>query len=253
MKKFAYIKQCPCCNKNIEYSTRKSLLRSIEKNSDCRTCFLLNKKLNAEYDKVHKRLERNCPICSNLMTYINIESFRLSSNTNTKCNSCAKTGENNPSFGKTFKHKPETIEKITKSNIGKKRSPEMIKINTLSRKKTYKKENHPRWKGGITNINASLRKTIEYKQWRSNVFIRDNYCCKVCNDTGELNVHHIISFTEVMNTEMQYNINNGITLCKMCHIRFHKDYGINNFPSILEIYNLSIVIDDSTSITKSSR
>lgn len=77
-------------------------------------------------------------------------------------------------------------------------------------------ENHYNWKGGITNVNASIRNSTPYKKWRTSVFVRDNYTCVICGKVGgHLNVDHIKPFS--LFPELRLDINNGRTLCIDCH------------------------------------
>lgn len=77
-------------------------------------------------------------------------------------------------------------------------------------------ENHYNWKGGITPINAQIRNSTEYKNFRNSVFIRDNYTCVICGQIGgRLNVDHIKPFSKF--PELRLDINNGRTLCYECH------------------------------------
>lgn len=85
--------------------------------------------------------------------------------------------------------------------------------------------NHPNWKGGVTPGIKRVRNSKEYKQWRTSAFARDNYQCKYCSKTGKgLCVHHIDSFADF--PEIRFLIENGITLCKKCHQKYHKLYGV---------------------------
>jgi hypothetical protein len=90
-----------------------------------------------------------------------------------------------------------------------------IGISTLSGK------NHYRWKGGITPKNKVIRKSIEYYQWRNKVFLRDNWTCQDCNKRGGtiIHPHHIKSFAKY--PELRFDVNNGITLCEICHRKRH--------------------------------
>ena len=79
-------------------------------------------------------------------------------------------------------------------------------------------KNHPHWKGGITPINHAIRCSLGYKQWRKSVFERDNYTCQECRIRGgELHADHIKPFA--LFPELRFEIENGRTLCKACHMQ----------------------------------
>jgi 5-methylcytosine-specific restriction endonuclease McrA len=96
----------------------------------------------------------------------------------------------------------------------------------------HKGEKAPNWKGGITPINKQIKNSIQYHLWRKVVFARDNWTCQKCgarNGNGKtiyLHPHHILNFAE--HPELRFAIDNGITLCRKCHIEFHKRYGNRN-------------------------
>jgi hypothetical protein len=72
------------------------------------------------------------------------------------------------------------------------------------------------WKGGISPINERIRKRIEYKEWRTAVFERDNYTCQICGICGgRLNADHIKPFS--LFPELRFELSNGRTLCEDCH------------------------------------
>ena len=74
---------------------------------------------------------------------------------------------------------------------------------------------HYCWKGGITR-NRHFCSRPEYKQWRMNVYLRDNFTCQYCGIKGVyLEAHHIKRWVDY--PELRYDINNGVTLCKECH------------------------------------
>jgi hypothetical protein len=100
-------------------------------------------------------------------------------------------------------------------------------------------KNNPAWKNGdIVKINFQIRKSFKYRQWRSDIFFRDDFICQVCNKRGNwLEAHHCIkefaiiikennikTLEEALNCEELWNLNNGKTLCKKCHIKIHKDF-----------------------------
>ena len=82
-------------------------------------------------------------------------------------------------------------------------------------------EYHWNWNGGISNENHRIRTSVKYRQWRTFVLRRDKFTCQHCGQRGgKLNAHHIIAFS--ICPELRFDVNNGITLCKNCHVKLHK-------------------------------
>jgi len=116
------------------------------------------------------------------------------------------------------KHSEETKLKISLGNKGKLKpqTPEHKKKLSLARLGKYEGENHPNWQGGKTPESQKIRKSVEYKQWVSNVFQRDNWTCQTCWVRGaKLEAHHIKSFAYF--PELRFDVENGVTLCRSCH------------------------------------
>ena len=65
------------------------------------------------------------------------------------------------------------------------------------------------------------------RKWRQLCKERDNEECQICNSDMDLRVHHLNSFTKY--PELQFTLDNGVTLCECCHRAFHSEYGIKNF------------------------
>lgn len=111
----------------------------------------------------------------------------------------------------------ETRKKMSKSMIGLKRSEQTCKNISESKKG----EKSPFWQGGITSINASIRSSSQYRQWREAVFTRDKWTCVWCGikkgnkKNVTLNADHIKPFAYF--PELRFDINNGRTLCVPCH------------------------------------
>lgn len=84
-----------------------------------------------------------------------------------------------------------------------------------------KGENHHNWQGGITGKRALDMTSREYKNWRHEVFKRDDYTCKKCGDKkgGNLQAHHIKEWAKY--PDLRHKIDNGITYCEDCHIKIH--------------------------------
>ncbi|MBT9168338.1 MAG: hypothetical protein DDT19_01683 [Syntrophomonadaceae bacterium] len=123
--------------------------------------------------------------------------------------------------GKTglFKHTQEW-----KDNLSKKMEGNQYRVGLSSWNKGlvgYKEGAlNNMWNGGVSKINRTERQlamqTIEYKLWRSSVFERDNFTCVECKGHGiKLEADHIKPWRDF--PELRYDINNGRTLCKVCH------------------------------------
>jgi hypothetical protein len=92
---------------------------------------------------------------------------------------------------------------------------------------------HNWWKGGITPLIRLVRVGFHYRRWRSDIFTRDNFTCQLCGKRGGrleadhypkafaviFYENHIVSFVEAILCEELWNINNGRTLCKDCHLK----------------------------------
>lgn len=94
------------------------------------------------------------------------------------------------------------------------------------------------WKGGVTPLYLQIRHHFKTRQWSSDCFHRDDFTCQNClNRGGKLHCHHIKYFSQIIkeyniktleeaiNCEELWDINNGVTLCKKCHILKHKKDG----------------------------
>lgn len=146
-----------------------------------------------------------------------------------------KYGVENPFQSEIIKNKivKTNIEKYgTKSamqnpNIQKQAKKTCMKkygVSTYLKLLNCKGENNARWKGGAAR-KRSERFTIEYKNWRTDVYHRDNYTCQCCGVRGstDLNAHHIMNWKDY--PDLRFDVDNGITLCKSCHSLFHRLYG----------------------------
>lgn len=60
-----------------------------------------------------------------------------------------------------------------------------------------------------------------YKKWRKQILEKFNYTCYVCGSCKNLEVHHLYGFE--FNPDSDYDINNGVVLCKCCHKKYHAD------------------------------
>jgi len=101
------------------------------------------------------------------------------------------------------------------------------------------------WKGGVTTL-SMLSRIALWKVWSLPIFERDNFTCQLCGDNtgGNLEAHHIRRFKKIRNIVVDRNkyinirkfegrkimseliakehtLQDGITLCKTCHIASH--------------------------------
>lgn len=74
------------------------------------------------------------------------------------------------------------------------------------------------WQWWKMSENYRARRNILQKQWRLDVYERDNFTCQMpwCNNRWcYLEAHHIKTFAKY--PSLRLDINNWITLCKKCH------------------------------------
>ena len=114
--------------------------------------------------------------------------------------------------------------------IQKKHSYKVGQLCWKCRNKYCVGEKHPNWKGH-QSLNKYLRKTPIYKNWRTAIFERDNYTCVLCREKGGLleadhikpfayllEVNNIKNYKQAFICKELWNIKNGRTLCKKCHL-----------------------------------
>ena len=96
-------------------------------------------------------------------------------------------------------------------------------------------KNNPNWNGGITPIYTKVRSSPQYAQWRTRIFIRDDFTCQKCGARGGyLEAHHKKAFSILMREARDcmplldpytacllytpmWDVSNGETLCESCH------------------------------------
>lgn len=83
---------------------------------------------------------------------------------------------------------------------------------------------HHNWKGGISNKWDKLHASQEYKDWRMAVFSRDHFTCQTCGcgntRPNPIHAHHIKPKKDF--PELVLDVSNGMTLCRACHIEWHR-------------------------------
>jgi hypothetical protein len=136
-------------------------------------------------------------------------------------------GENNPNYGKPMSEEQKI--KISITLTGKPGS-KWTEEHKQKSSESQSGENSHWWKGGKEPLKGIIRSHYKYRQWRSDVYTRDDFTCQVCGQRGgKLNADHIKSFSQILHennlTTIEeaiecselWNINNGRTLCRACH------------------------------------
>lgn len=78
----------------------------------------------------------------------------------------------------------------------------------------------PTWIDGKSLERDRARLGTEVREWRIQVYKRDNYTCQKCGYKGkEIQAHHIIEWAK--DESQRFNIDNGMTLCIDCHGKIH--------------------------------
>jgi hypothetical protein len=140
-----------------------------------------------------------------------------------------QTEEQKRKIGQALKGRPkskEHIKKLVSSHLGYIQSKE----ERLKHSVAQKGSKGSNWRGGISTLGNLIRSCFRYRQWRSDVFTRDDFTCVHCgNRGGKLHADHIKPFSLILKEnniktldeagccEELWNINNGRTLCVECH------------------------------------
>ena len=149
-----------------------------------------------------------------------------------------ETKQKNRDFHIGKKASKETREKMSKFRKGKATRPAGWKHTEKARRKikaSYRGWNDGEkshlWKGGISALSKLTRSCFKYRQWRSDVFTRDDFTCVFCGKKGcfieadhypktfaeIFHENEIKSLKQAIDCEEFWNINNGRTLCRKCH------------------------------------
>ena len=115
-----------------------------------------------------------------------------------------KIGIKRPPFSLEWK------EKLSQSKKGKKHSEQHKDNMSDAQVKRYDRVGRKKYNRSYHLIDR------KYRQWRSDVFSRDNWTCQTCGIRGVyLEAHHIKSWARY--PELRLDLQNGATLCRECH------------------------------------
>jgi 5-methylcytosine-specific restriction endonuclease McrA len=121
--------------------------------------------------------------------------------------------------------------------LGKKASLKTI----LLLSEINKGKKNPCYIDGRISWFKQLKNSWQFQHWRKQVLIRDNYTCQECGkEECELHAHHvktlsfifkfyhINSLKEALNCKQLFDVSNGLTLCKDCHMKTRTYMELNN-------------------------
>lgn len=117
-------------------------------------------------------------------------------------------------------HSQETRHKM--SLVAKGRVHSLVARQKLSI--ALRGDKSPLWRGGVSQFTRTERHntmiTFEYKKWRKDVFMRDDFTCQMCGLQGikTLRANHIKLYS--LYPALRIVLTNGITICEDCDIKY---------------------------------
>lgn len=102
---------------------------------------------------------------------------------------------------------------------------------SAARKGKFGAQANGNWKGGISSLHTSLRRSVDYQIWRRSALeLRGSACqecgkvegsvCDCCGTRIKLHVHHVRSFAKF--PESRFDPQNSEVLCPGCHHSRHR-------------------------------
>lgn len=116
----------------------------------------------------------------------------------------------------------EAAKRRPSNRTGKTHSLETrAKISAASRARSPRGPDAPSYKDGKLAERRDQRFSLQYKRWRYDVFLRDEFTCQCCGYSrgGNLVAHHIKPFAD--HPGLRFDVDNGITVCRICHQELH--------------------------------
>jgi hypothetical protein len=120
---------------------------------------------------------------------------------------CQNTKKANRQLLKLKQHMQNQLEKFGIDKLEFKKQEQLFKDKQLPIKLPSKKTKTKKYN------------KHKLKLWKQLVLERDNYTCQECNSKINLHAHHIQSKSSHIN--LCYDVDNGITLCNLCHRKKH--------------------------------
>ena len=147
------------------------------------------------------------------------------------------SGDNNPRFsgGELKLTCTECDKEFTSKRYGMGREQKTCSRECYSKRRSriYRGEKHPMYRGVEGKTARPVRMQKKYERWIKAIKERDGKCVH-CGSKENLHAHHIKELATLVNEYKQkhgrletqdnffYQMDNGITLCKLCHREVHK-------------------------------
>jgi hypothetical protein len=209
---------CEACKKDTRttklgrcYScVRREIANRPEVQAKRRVAFDEATPIKAHDRRKTEKVPARCEVCGE----VRMQLYRAPSQQRGRCQKCAARAVDRR--GKPMSLTPEQRQAWSdRSRIQVMRQGGVPNAKKFTREQSGSK--HYNWKGGVTPENQRTRSKAEYVDWRRAVFVRDGFVCQVCRAVGGgLHAHHIRSFSS--HPELRLVVENGITLCKECHL-----------------------------------
>jgi len=84
-------------------------------------------------------------------------------------------------------------------------------------------ENHPNWKGGVTDLRHKLEGSKEYKTIKE--YNKTLFRCIHCGTTEDIKTHHIVSFS--VDPSKFSDPKNAVPICEKCLKEYYNIYGFS--------------------------
>lgn len=148
---------------------------------------------------------------------------------------CAAKGSNKRKRNFDF-FRCKTCDKDCKRRKGAGGTKEFCSIKCMAthRGKIFSRENHPKWKGGISERPHKAKKAIcTAKKIKKE--------CERCGCKNNLHGHHKVKYSE--NPELCDRLDNIEIICSQCHSKEHPEYeGMLSVPPIRKGMNVKCVM-----------
>lgn len=129
-----------------------------------------------------------------------------------------------------YKHSEESKSKLSASHkFWCAANPDKVR----ARGEKVRGENHYRWRGGCSRLNAAIRRLTENRKWVDAVKDRDGKCF-VCGAAETLEAHHIVPLAvlvegygitnrdQARDCSALWEVSNGVAVCPRCHYKIHR-------------------------------